>query len=194
MRTEAVLGLVFASIFIIAIASSAVEAGEFILRTVPENRIWYADGREYRMDVYVDGRELPNDPVVGVQWRVRVPVGLENKITITRAEIPSMERNGRKDFFAGKDMAFQMFGPNWNSHARLVWPGQGILNDDGYVGSYWYTINGLSTPIRTSFGLSSIEVIKDDGQSTLLPYRIETQSFAVMPANYPKLCVASICG
>ncbi len=174
----------FLGIFVFSFVSSAL-AQEAVIRTVPYNDCpWIADGvTQYRMDVFADNTGLNGDVTDAIQWRNKVPAGLDGYIDVVRAEIPSIENNGREDFFAGSSMFFEIVRPDWSGQARVVDLGQGKANRQGYVGSYWFIVRDIQRPVRTSFNLDATGFADPNG--VLQPYRIENVPFVVLPNNFP---------
>lgn len=191
MRTEVILSLVLASVLLIVLASSAVEAGPAVVKTVVTNPGYegcplIADGRsEYRVDIYLNNTPLNGEPTQGMDWAVRPPQGAEMTITRVAGNSGNPPEN---DFFAGRSMVFELVTRFFNSgQSRITWGGQGVSNGQGNVATYWFTVNSVTRPMRTSFDLWGVAVYKDDGQATLQDFVEENQQFVILPDNFPAL-------
>lgn len=191
MRTEVILSLVLASVLLIVLASSAVEAGPAVVKTVVTNPGYegcplIADNEtEYKVDVYLDNTPLNGEPTQGIEWKIIAPQGAEMTITRVAGNSGNPPEN---DFFAGRSMAFEIVRPLFGElHGRLTWNGQGVSNGRGNVATYWIKVNSVTRPMRTSFDLRSIGVYKDDGQATLQDFVEENQQFVILPDNFPAL-------
>ena len=173
------VGLIIISLAAFANAGrGGSDSGDIILKAVPEQTNWIADGTtEYRVDVYADNTGLNGLPTTGASWRIVPPLGLENTIIITNAQWPT-----QNDFFEGFSVFFQIIGINWNLHGKVVW-GNGPSNRTGYLASYWFKVNpGFNG--QTSFDFQDVEF--NDPQANLQPYHIEYVPFNVvtMPTPY----------
>lgn len=188
MRTEVILSLVFACIFIIAFASSAVEAGPAIVKTVVETNgcPLIADGTtEYEVNVYLDNTPLNGDPTVGMDWAVSPPQGADMTITRFAGNSGNPPVN---DFFAGKNMAVELVTRFFNNgQTRIAWPGQGVSNGQGNIATYWITIQNVERPMRASFDLWGVAVYRDDGNAGLQDFVEENQAFYILPNNFPAM-------
>ncbi len=181
MKNKVLTGL-FGLILLVAIVSFSANASaaQIIVKTIPEKNVWVADGvTEYRMDVWADNTELNGEWTEGAQWRILKPVGLENYITITDAEIPTQSI----DFFAGYNMFYQSVTPSWSLQGRLTSSG-GPANRTGYLGSYWFTVSPGFVG-QTSFNLDNVGFLGPGGTSQQ-PYIIQNVPFTVVKMGLNK--------
>lgn len=186
MRTEVIVGLIFVSIFIIALASSSVEAGPAIVKTVVETNgcPLIADGTtEYEMNVYLDNTPLNGEPTQGMDWALSAPQGADMTITRVAGNSGNPPVN---DFFAGRNMFFELVTRFFNNgQTRIATGGQGASNRQGNVATYWFTINSVQRPMGANFDLWGVAVYKDDGQATLQNFVEDHQRFYILPNNFP---------
>jgi len=178
------LGL-FIGVFVLVLASS-VSAQEAVIKTVVDNGgcPLIADNRtEYKLNVHVDNTEL-NEATDGVGWAVVAPQGVDFIVTRVNGTENNRPEN---DFFAGKDMFWELVRAEFNHlHARITELGQGVLDGQGNVVTYTFTISSVSRPMRTSFGLSGVNFIPPEGQQSQR-FRIENQQFVILPDNFPAM-------
>lgn len=172
--------------------ASAGGPNEAIIRTIPAQSVWVADGvTEYRMDVYADTTHLPTELTSGIQWRLVKPQGLQNNIIITQAQFPV--QLGLVDFFAG----YTPFGPqtvssSWSTVQRRTM-NENVPAGQGYVASYWFKVMPGVGKTSTRFTLNS--VIFSDSTYPIpnpLPYHVENVPFAVVPYA-PHMTHAVVC-
>ena len=163
--------LVFVSFSFIAIASAA----EVVIKTVPVNSSWRADGvTEYQMNVYADNTELNPEATAGANWQIVKPAGLESYIVVTRAEWPASS----DDFFNGFGTAFQILGANWNAHGKAVF-GTGPANKNGILASYWFTVSPGFVG-QTSFDINPDNTAFGDQLGNPQFFSIENTPFTVL--------------
>ena len=176
--------LVFASF--VSFASATQEA---VIRTVPAQSIWIADGvTEYRMDVYVDTTQLPSELTSGVKWRILRPQGLQSNIVMTGAQLASQNY-----FFEGySSYTVNTFGATWQNQQIGSWGN--VPPRQGYLGSYWFKVMPGTGKLSTSFNLNNIVFSNGDTPDpNPLPYHVENVPFSVREAHGPAVTRVSIC-
>jgi hypothetical protein len=189
------LGMFFGIFLLVGVFASAfVSAGAVVLKTVPQQVNWKADGTtEYRMDVYADNTGLDGVGTAGIDWKLTVPQGLAPYITLTHAEWPTSN-----NFFAGYSTAFSQLN-GWGPNTKVVWE-SGPSNRQGIVASYWFTINSAAPLGARSFDFDMGDTFVSDSSGNNeefvvqnVPFTVVSGSKAMNSNSGSRLCFPGLC-